>query len=277
MRRLLVLLLCTTPGIATAAIRSAEDCARAVAANPAAAREEAAIWQRMGGGVPARLCEAEALAALGAHATAAQLLTGVATNPNRAMSAGLRATVLTDAARQWLDAGRADLSRTALAEADRITPPDADRQLVAARADAAEGDWAAAETTLRALLEQRPDDALAHALLAATLRNLGDPEAALPEAEQARRLDPALPEALFEIRRGARGDRPAGSRRGDLAGADRSPSRQQARRSRPLEPPASQLSRATAQAPASPTTGSVSSASRRATGSRLRSPELPIA
>ena len=277
MRRLLVLLLCTTPGIATAAIRSAEDCARAVAANPAAAREEAAIWQRMGGGVPARLCEAEALAALGAHATAAQLLTGVATNPNRAMSAGLRATVLTDAARQWLDAGRADLSRTALAEADRITPPDADRQLVAARADAAEGDWAAAETTLRALLEQRPDDALAHALLAATLRNLGDPEAALPEAEQARRLDPALPEALFEtgaaLAETGQPDRAAEI----LAGADRGPSRQQARGSRPLEPPASQLSRATAQAPASPTTGSASSASRRATGSRLRSPELPIA
>jgi tetratricopeptide (TPR) repeat protein len=195
-RLLALLLLAAAP--AAADIRSADDCAAAVAADPAAAREEAAVWQRLGGGVPARLCEAEALAALGAHATSAQLLTGLATNPNRAMSAGLRATVLADAARQWLAAGRPDLAREALAEADRVTPSDRDRRLLAARAAAAEADWPAAEAALRALLETAADDALAHTLLAAALRNAGDAEAALAEAEAARRLDPRLPEALFE-------------------------------------------------------------------------------
>jgi tetratricopeptide (TPR) repeat protein len=182
-RLLALLLLAAAP--AAAEIRSADACAAAVDADPAAAREQAAVWQRLGGGVPARLCEAEALAALGAHATAARLLTGLATNPNRAMSASLRATVLADAGRQWLAAGRPDLAREALAEADRITTPSRDRRLLAARAAAAEADWPAAEAALRALLE-------------AALRNAGDSQAALAEAEAAHRLDPGLPEALFE-------------------------------------------------------------------------------
>ncbi|HET9067934.1 MAG TPA: hypothetical protein VFN28_04765 [Amaricoccus sp.] len=197
MRRLfLVALLAAAP--ASAEIRTPEACTAAIAADPAAAREAAALWQRTGGGVPARLCEAAALAALGAHGTAARLLTSLAANPNRAISAGLRAVILADGARQWLEAGRPDLARAALAEADKITLPGAERHLLAARAAAAEGDWPAAETALRAALAERPDDALAHALLAAALRNAGDPAAALAEAERARALDPALPEALFE-------------------------------------------------------------------------------
>ncbi len=197
--RWLILLaaLAAAPG-ARGEIRSADDCAAAVAADPAAAREDAAAWQRLGGGVPARLCEASALAALGAHATAAQLLTALAENPNRAISADLRATVLTDGARQWLAARHPDLARQALAQADRLTAADPDRQVLLARAAAAEADWPAARSALQAALAAQPDNALAHALLAATLRNQGDPAAALAEAEQASRLDPDLPEALFE-------------------------------------------------------------------------------
>ena len=90
MRRLLILVLALAPLPAAAEIRSADACAAAVAADPAAAREEAALWARTGGGVPARLCEAEALAALGAHATAALILTRLAENPNRAMAADLQ-------------------------------------------------------------------------------------------------------------------------------------------------------------------------------------------
>ncbi len=179
-------------------VRTPEACRAAVAANPAAAREEASVWQRMGGGVPARLCEAEALSAMGAHATAARLLTSLAANPNRAMSPGLRAVILSDGAREWLDAGRPDLARESLDEAGRITAPDADRQVLIARVAAAEGDWPAARSALDAALAARPDDALAHALLAAALRNQGDPSAALEQAERARTLAPDLPEALFE-------------------------------------------------------------------------------
>jgi tetratricopeptide (TPR) repeat protein len=197
MRRLFLLaLLAAAP--AAAEIRTPEACTAAIAADPASAREAAAVWERTGGGVPARLCEAAALAALGAHATAARLLTSLAANPNRAMSAALRAVVLTDGAGQWLAAGRPDLARAALAEAGKITAPDAPRQLLLARAAAADADWPAARTALEAALAADPDDALAHALLAAALRNQGDPAAALAAAERARALDRDLPEALFE-------------------------------------------------------------------------------
>ena len=101
MRRLL-LLAALAPLPAAAEIRSAEDCAAAVAADPATAREEAALWARTGGGVPARLCEADALAALGAHGSAALLLTRVAESRNRAMPAPLRAVVFEDAAGVWI-------------------------------------------------------------------------------------------------------------------------------------------------------------------------------
>lgn len=199
MRRLTcaALLVAGIPGIAAAEIGNSDDCRAALVADPARAREDAAVWERTGGGVPARLCSAAALAALGAHATAAQMLTSVAENPNRAMSPGLRATVLADAASQWLAAGKPGIARDALARADRITPPDAPRHLLVARAAAAQTDWPAAETSLRAALETG-DDPLVRALLAAALRNQGQGEAALAEADRARVLSPDLPEAQFE-------------------------------------------------------------------------------
>lgn len=181
---------------ATAEITNSDECRAALAADPAKAREDAALWERSGGGVPARLCSAAALAALGAHATAAQMLTAVSENPNRAMSTPLRAAVLADAADQWLAAGLPDLARKVLAQADGLTPPDAPRLVLAARAAAAEADWPAAETALRAALAEAPDDPLAHALLAAALRNQDKPSGA--EADRAASLAPDLPEALFE-------------------------------------------------------------------------------
>lgn len=201
MRRLFLIAALLAPAAAAAQpmeITSAQDCGPAVAADPAAAREQAAIWYRLGGGTTARLCEAEALIALGADATAAQLLTGVAQNTNRSMSVDLRASVFEDAARLWLRTGRADLARAALISADRVTPASPQRLIQRARAEAAEADWTAAEASLDAALAVEPDNALALALHAATLRHSGDAEAALAQANHARALDPDLPEAMFE-------------------------------------------------------------------------------
>ena len=111
-------------------ITSADQCDAAVAANPASAREAAAVWYRLGGGTAARLCEASALEAMGADTTAAQLLTGVAQNTNRAMPLDLRATVLEDAGRLWLRAGRPDLTLETLASANRLTAADPDAHVV---------------------------------------------------------------------------------------------------------------------------------------------------
>ena len=93
---------------------------------------------------------------------------------------------------------RPDLTRAALAQADRLTPPQPPRLILRARAEAAEADWPAAQASLEAAVTTAPDDALAHALLAAALRNQGDAAAALAQAERARVLDPGLPEAIFE-------------------------------------------------------------------------------
>ena len=206
----------------------------------------------MGGGVPARLCEAAALAALGAHGTAARLLTSLAANPNRAISAGLRAVILTDGARQWLDAGRPDLARAALAEADQITVPDADRQILAARAAAAEADWPAARSALEAALADEP-------------RRRARPRAPRRRAPQRRRSrrrpgrGRARPRPRPRPARGAVRDR----RRPGRDRRDRPRLAGLARSSSPLTPTSSlaalaranlqrpQLSRAAAQAPAS--------------------------
>ena len=196
MRWLLPFLLLAAP--AAAEIRSAGDCAAAIAADPARAREEAAVWQRLGGGTPASLCEADALAATGAHGTAAALLTNLARDPNRAIPYDARAVILADAASQWLAAERPDLARSTLAAADALVPPDTARLVLAARIAAALDDWPAAQTSLEAAIAREPGDALTHALLAAALRHQDEPAAALAEAERARALDPDLPEALFE-------------------------------------------------------------------------------
>jgi len=183
---------------ATAEIASTEACEAAIAADPAAAREEAAVWSRSGGGVPARLCEGAALAAMGATATAARLLTALATNPNRAMTDALRAVVLADGARLWLDAGAPDLAAVALEQSARLAPDDPELPVLRARIAAADQDWPAAIAALEPRLAAAPDDAAARALLAAALRQSGDPAAAMAEADRALADAPGLPEALFE-------------------------------------------------------------------------------
>ena len=198
MRRLFLIAALALPLPAGAGITSPEECTAAIAADPEAAREDAALWSRTGGGVPARLCEAAALEAMGATATAAQLLSGLAANPNRAMPAELRGIVFADAARLWLDAGKPDLAAEAITQADRLAPPDAADLKLRARIEAARDDWPAAVAALDALVAESPGDAEARALHAAALRHAGRAEAARAEADHARALDPDLPAALFE-------------------------------------------------------------------------------
>jgi tetratricopeptide (TPR) repeat protein len=183
---------------ASAQIASPEDCTAAIARDPALAREDAALWYRMGGGTPARLCEAAALEAMGAYGTAAHLLTRTAENPNRAISAPLRRTLFEDASRLWLASDQPGLALETLAAAQALGGLSRDGALTAARAHAAQEDWPAAQATLAALIADRPEDPGLRALLAAALRRGGDPEAGLAEAEVALARDPTQPEALFE-------------------------------------------------------------------------------
>ena len=191
MRWLFLPLVLATP--AAAEIRSAEDCAAAVAADPAAAREAAAVWHRLGGGVPARLCEADALAAMGAHAHRRAApdrgSPRTRTAPSRPR---VRAVVLADGAGQWLAAGRPDLARAALAEADKLTPPDAARRpprrarrrgrgRLAGRPGRARGRSSPPSPTTRSPTRSSPR----------RCATSGDPAAALAEAETRPRARPA--------------------------------------------------------------------------------------
>ncbi len=199
LRSIFLLFLLCGAGAASADITSAETCRSAIAENPETAREDAAFWYRTGGGVAARLCEASALEAMGATATAARILTGIAENPNRAMDAVLRATVFTDGARLWLDAGRPDLTLEALRQAETLLVPGPDTVILRARAEAALGDWPAALATIGPVIEKRPDDAGVQAFLAAALQETGKYKEARAAATRALEIDPDQPYGLLQL------------------------------------------------------------------------------
>ncbi len=192
-------------------IRTSGDCALAVEADPEAAREEAAVWRRLGGGTAAELCEAAALEAMGAYGSAALALSRLAENPRRAIGPELRLVAYEDAARLWLRDGRPDLALATLDNIDRLAPPTRSRLVMRAEAAAAEGDWPAAAAALDAQIAADPGDAPALALRAAALRRGGDPAAAEASAAAALALDPDLAEGLFEAgaARAETGDREA--------------------------------------------------------------------
>ncbi|MBP7000612.1 hypothetical protein [Amaricoccus sp.] len=194
-RAFLAALLLASPA-AAAEIRDAAGCEAAIAESPEAAREQASLWKRLGGGADAELCEAAALEAMGADGSAALILTNLAENKRRLLAPERRVSIYEHAARLWLADGRPDLALAILDNLDRVAPPRTESRLVLrARAQAAEGDHAAAAATLAAA---EPGDAGAKALRAAALRLGGDPAAARAEADAALALAPDLPEALFE-------------------------------------------------------------------------------
>jgi tetratricopeptide (TPR) repeat protein len=168
---------CALGSGAAAEIRDAAACAPAIAADPERAREEAARWRQQGGGTPAELCEAAALEALGALGSAAMILTRLGENPNRALMPTVRATILEDAARLWIEAGQPDPALAILDQLPRLSPDTAARDLLRARAAAAAGDWGASLAALDAVLRADPGAVQARALRAAA---------------------PDLPEARFE-------------------------------------------------------------------------------
>ncbi len=198
---------------AAAEIRSPQACDTAIAADPAAAREEAAVWTRLGGGTAAELCEAAALEAMGAAGSAARLLTALGQDRRRAHPLDLRVAILADAARLWLAADRPDLALQTLDAADRLAPTVPARLELRARIAAAAEDWPAATAALDALIAADPKDAAARALRAGALRRAGDAPAARTEAAAALALAPDLPAALFEA--GA-----AAAETGDIAAAE---------------------------------------------------------
>ncbi len=199
MRRAFPVVLLLWGGVAAAEITSIEECGAAIEANPGIAREDAAVWYHSGGGVPARLCEAAALEKLGAYATAARLLTGMAENPNRALDVSLRATLFADGARLWLDAGQPDMALASWTRSRDLTLDQPVDGVLAARVYAANGDWERTVSVLNTHVATYPGDATALALLAAAERQNGNPTGALEAASEAAEAAPYSPLAMFEL------------------------------------------------------------------------------
>ena len=144
--------------------------------------------------------------------------------------------ILGDGAAQWLAADRPDLA------VPPSTRPTASRRPTptgwsCARGPTRRADWPAAQAALERVIAADPDDALAHALLAAALRRQGEPEAALAEARRRLRACCRTCQALFETA-AALAETGDTVRASDLAAADPRPPRQRSRRASAGEPAA---------------------------------------
>lgn len=92
-------------------------------------------------------------------------------------------------------------ARVIVDEVIEENPDSAEAFFVRAKLDLANGDLAAAETSLRTVIDARPDSAQAHYLLATTLRAEGDRPEARVEAQRALELDASLDPARMLLAR----------------------------------------------------------------------------
>lgn len=178
-------------------VRSYEDCLALVETAPERAREEAARWERFGGGDAALHCEAMALNAMGATESAADKLDELARRGSLPDDA--RAVVLGQAAELWRVAGRLDAANVSIGQAITLAPRDASLLEVRALLAAADEDWNAALIDLNSALSIQPGHAQRLALRAAARRRLGDLAEAKADAEAAIKADPKLAAGWFEL------------------------------------------------------------------------------
>lgn len=174
-----------------------QSCLVLVETDPQAAFDNAALWEREGGGAPARHCAAVAMTALGRYGDAGRMLEAIA-NSTSADDTTLRSDLFGQAGNAWLlagDAGRASSNFTA---ALLLTPDDVALYIDRARAMAMMGDMASAETDLTAAIVRNPQSYTALTLRAAARRQAGNIAGALEDCNAALRLLPNSAEALTE-------------------------------------------------------------------------------
>lgn len=201
LRRLaLVSLLC---GLAAPAVAETVDpaqeyreCLALAAEAPEQALEKAGQFEGLGGGVAARHCRAAAWAAMGKSEAAADLLEQLA-QESRA-TAAIKAGLLRQAARAWMDAGQRERAAGVLAAALEVAPGDPglleDRALL--KAD--DGDLWGAIDDLNLALDAQPDRLSALVLRAAAYRRLEVLDLARADIDRAAALAPRAPDVLLE-------------------------------------------------------------------------------
>ncbi len=193
----------TAAPAATAQSSQYQDCLAQAETEPAAARETAAQWEAIGGGVPARHCAAVALIGLGAEIRAAEILTEIGSGESD-LPAADRVSALTLAGDLWLRNGQGLLARQSFGAALVIAPKSRDGRIGLARVAALESDFGRAIEVLSKVVADEGaiggTATLAEVLTlrAAAFRASGDPQSALNDAELATGSAPNEPLAWFE-------------------------------------------------------------------------------
>lgn len=174
-----------------------ETCLLLVETDPQSAFDSAALWEREGGGAPARHCAAVAMTALGRYGDAGRMLEAIA-NSTAADDTALRADLFGQAGNAWLLAGDAGRAASNFTAALLLAPDDVALYIDRARAMAMMGDLASAETDLSAAIARNPQSYTALTLRAAARRQTGNIQGALEDCNAALFIFPNGAEALTE-------------------------------------------------------------------------------
>lgn len=173
-------------------------CMQLTRLDPEEAFERALGWQDMGGGMPARHCEAVALMMLDHFGEAATRFEEIAQQMPDDTPPDIVSDILAHAGIAWMEAGDLDRAIAVQTAALDLTPNMpmilVDRSLVLAQQDRY---WEAIDDLNRAI-ELDPYDPAALAMRASAYRYVEANDLAMDDANRALDLDPEHPEALLE-------------------------------------------------------------------------------
>lgn len=175
-----------------------EKCLALARKDPSNGFETGSAWRDQGGGLPAQHCVAVALMGLKEYVEAANRLEKLASEMVRE-SDSLRAGVLAQAAEAWSEAGQSDNAESAMTEALKLAPRNADYLVNRAVIYAQRQNYHAAVEDLNKALAIGGPRADALAYRAAAWRYLGDLKQARLDAEKAVQNDPNLAEGWLEL------------------------------------------------------------------------------
>jgi tetratricopeptide (TPR) repeat protein len=173
-----------------------EACLKRAATDPHAALAEARAW-RGSGGLPARHCEAVALLHDGRALEAAGQFEAIA-EAARDRPASIRAGLLAQASRAWLELRDTARAEEVLTLAIELSPSDVELFIDRAETRVAAGElWPAIDDLNRAI-DLAPRRADVYALRAAAYRYVDSLELAFDDATRAIELAPDLPDGWLE-------------------------------------------------------------------------------
>ena len=187
-----------------------EACLKQAETDPRAALAEARAW-RGSGGLPARHCEAVALLHDGRALEAAGQFEAIA-EAARERPAAIRAGLLAQAGRAWLELRDTARAEEVLTLAIELAPSDVELRIDRAETRVAAGELWPAMDDLNRAIDLAPRRADIYALRAAAYRYVDSLELAFDDATRAIKLAPGLPDGWLE--RGI-----IHRQRGNLAGA----------------------------------------------------------